>query len=315
MSPKVSIVMNCHNGERYLRQAIESIYSQTFKDWQIVFFDNASTDNSAKIAKSFDANIKYIHHSKLIPLGEARKIALEHSDGEWIAFLDTDDVWYPHKLSFQLEALEESDYIVGYGGVQLISSSGKKLSCAKPVNTSGNILEGLLNQFDINMVTPIIRKSVLSKLGINFDPIITASEEYNLFIRLAANGKFLTQDEVLGQYRIYENSLTDKQIALWAFERRYTLSQLEIENPGIKSKYPKAFVEAEARAAYYEAQYLMSLGKRDDCIKTLYKLIDINITYRVLYYLSYFPSIWRIIHRRKTRMIIINIARRMGLVQ
>ena len=102
MSPKVSVVMNCFNSERYLREAIDSVFAQTYSDWEIVFWDNASTDNSARIAKSYGPRLKYYRGDENVSLGEARNYALGKARGEYIAFLDCDDLWAPDKLQKQI---------------------------------------------------------------------------------------------------------------------------------------------------------------------------------------------------------------------
>ena len=80
--------MNCYNGEKYLREAIDSIYAQSYENWEIIFWDNCSTDSSAEIAKSYDEKIKYFTVSSKLELGEARKLATEHARGKYLAFLD-----------------------------------------------------------------------------------------------------------------------------------------------------------------------------------------------------------------------------------
>ena len=307
MNPKVSIIINCHNGERFLREAIESVYAQTFKEFIIIFFDNASSYNSAKIAKSYNEKIKYIYNNDLISLGAARKLAVEYADTEWIAFLDSDDFWYPNTLSCQFDLLKYDNYIACYAGVQEITPVGNKIRDVLPIHSSGNILEGLLRQFDINMVTPMVRKDVIRKFGINFDPVITASEEYNFFIRLSAKGKFLVQQTLLGTYRVSPGSLTERQSEHWASERRYTLKSLELENSDIKNKYPKAFQEAEARACYYDAQNLMSKNKFNEARDILRKVKFQDYRYYFLYFVAHSPYLWKMLHKRSFRLKILSL--------
>lgn len=307
--PTVSIVMNCHNGAKYLREAIDSIYAQHYQDWEIVFFDNASTDSSAAIAKEYDSRLKYILNRSLVPLGAARKLAVEHAVGEWVAFLDTDDKWYPNKLSEQLSALKNTEYIACYAGIREITPGGEKIRDVYPMHSSGNVLEGLLHQFDVNMVTPMFRKEIVCELGINFDPEITASEEYNLFVRISAKGKFLVQHKLLGEYRVSYGSLTDRQKAFWAKERRYTLNCLANENDNIRSNYPAAFQEAEARACYYEAQYLMSEQRELEARLILSRVRFQDYRYAALYKISRYPWLWRMFHERTVRSRILSLLR------
>jgi hypothetical protein len=144
-------------------------------------------------------------------------------------------------------------------------------------------------QFDINMVTPLLKRSVLSEFNLNFDENITASEEYNLFVRIAAKCEICVIPEVLGIYRVSSKSLTDKQMSKWAIERIYTLDQLERENPGITKKKNLAFIKARARANYYESRYLMSLGKSKEAREKMKVIIQIDWKYKILWLGMHIP--------------------------
>ena len=304
--PKVSIIMNCYNGEKYLREALDSIYAQTFTDWEIIFFDNNSSDSSGEIAQSYDERVMYHLNSETIPLGHARKEALALANGEWLAFLDVDDLWIRDKLELQLAAVCDSDYLLCYGGITEINEDGSKVCDEVPVYTSGNILEKLLYQYDINMVTPLVLKEALVAYDLNFDTVITASEEYNLFVRLAAKGPICVMNRVLGYYRLTSGSLTERNISKWAFERRYTLEQLEKENPGISEKYSKAFKEAWARGDYYEACYKMKLKKYSSARSLLKKNRSNSRLYYMLWLVSFFPYFWAVAHSNFIKRTVFN---------
>jgi len=114
-APLVSVLMNCFNGEKYLREAIDSIINQTYKNWEIIFIDNCSIDNSAEIAESYkDERIKYYRTRKNIPLYAARNIAIDKCNGEYIGFLDCDDIWLEDKLEKQIVlAMDGHDIVFG----------------------------------------------------------------------------------------------------------------------------------------------------------------------------------------------------------
>ena len=96
---KVSIIMNCYNGEQFLAEAVQSVINQTYNNWELIFWDNASNDNSQNIIKNFnDKRIKYFFSKVNEPLGKARNNALKKTQGQFIAFLDCDDLWMPSKL-------------------------------------------------------------------------------------------------------------------------------------------------------------------------------------------------------------------------
>ena len=117
--PLVSVIINCFNGEKYLREALDSIITQTYNNWEIIFWDNQSTDKSAEIFKSFkDSRLKYYcasSHADI--LYEARNYALKKTNGDFIAFLDVDDWWLPNKLEKQIPLFDDPDVGLVYGNV------------------------------------------------------------------------------------------------------------------------------------------------------------------------------------------------------
>lgn len=300
--PKVSVVMNCYNSEAFLRQAIDSVYAQTFHDWEIIFWDNASTDGSAAIARSFDSRLRYFRGEKTVPLGAARKLAMEKARGEWIGFLDCDDYWLPHKLETQIGALEKTDHVLCYGGIRMQRLDGSFLQDQLPQQPTGWILEQQLHQFDINMVTPLIRRRTLQQFGIDFDPNVTASEEYNLFTRLLAKGSVCVVPQVLGVWRVGDQSLTNRAMGNWARERFYTLDHVKTENPGIDVRYPEAFAVAYARGTYYHARYLAAEGKLLEAREEMGKIRALDRRYNLLWYALFIPPLWHLLHRPQLRL-------------
>src|SRR5579871_5540987 len=126
-SPWVSVIMNCYNGERFVKQAIDSVYSQTFTNWEIIFWDNASTDRTAEIAGSYDNRLRYFRGEVNVPLGQARRLAMARARGEWLAFVDHDDRCLPRRFELQMEAVNKGEFAVGYGGVRFINEHGARV--------------------------------------------------------------------------------------------------------------------------------------------------------------------------------------------
>ena len=103
-NPLVSVIMNCHNGETYLKESISSLINQTYKNWELIFWDNFSSDSSKEVLMQFsDKRIKYYYTKNFTPLYEARNLAIKKTSGEFISFLDTDDWWSPKRLEKQIE--------------------------------------------------------------------------------------------------------------------------------------------------------------------------------------------------------------------
>ena len=98
----VSVILNCYNGEKYLKEALSSVISQTYKNWELIFLDNRSNDNSKAILKSFkNKKFKYFKTSKHLSLYSARNLAIKKTRGEFISFIDSDDLW--RKKNYKLK--------------------------------------------------------------------------------------------------------------------------------------------------------------------------------------------------------------------
>ena len=104
--------MNCYNGEKYLKKSIKSILKQSYKNWELIFFDNKSQDNSKKIFFEFkDKRLKYFYSKKKLKLYRARNQAIKKSKGHYISFLDTDDFWHKDKLRDQINFFKKNKNI------------------------------------------------------------------------------------------------------------------------------------------------------------------------------------------------------------
>ena len=127
--PLVSVIINCHNGKKFLDKSITSVLNQKYKNWEIIFYDNRSTDNSSAILKKYkDSRIKYFRSVKLHHLYKARNIAIQKSKGDYISFLDVDDWWFKNKLQMQINFFKKNpDLDVAYSNV-LIFNQKKSFS-------------------------------------------------------------------------------------------------------------------------------------------------------------------------------------------
>ena len=126
--PLVSIIMNCHNGEKYLKQSIKSILDQSYSNWELIFWDNDSTDNSKTIVCSFsDKRIKYFKSENFNKLYESRNLAIKKANGEYISFLDTDDMWDKNKIEKQIDFFKKNqDFEVVYTNFYIYQEAKKK---------------------------------------------------------------------------------------------------------------------------------------------------------------------------------------------
>ncbi len=186
MNNLVSIIMNCHNGENYLRDSIKSVIAQTYKNWELIFYDNFSTDRSVHIVKEYkDKRIKYFKSKKKLDLGLARTKALSKANGEFIAFLDTDDIWKKNKLKIQLKAF--SDKKIGFVISNTIFFNKSKNMNLYPPKASfeKKVFYKLLENYFISFDTVIIKSIYLKKLEHMIDEKFNIIHDMDLLIRLS----------------------------------------------------------------------------------------------------------------------------------
>jgi hypothetical protein len=149
----------------------------------------------------------------------------------------------------------------------------------------------------MHLVTAMIFIPALKEHKLSFDDNVTASEEYNLFVRLAAKGTVNVIARPVAYYRVYDASLSTKNMSKWSSERRYTLEQLKSENLGVELKYPEEFKEAMARANYYDARYAYHIGDIKSAKASMKGIAKLNYKYRLLYLSLYVPFLWKIVHQ------------------
>ena len=225
--PLVSVIINCFNGEKYLDNAIKSVLDQDYKNWEIVFFDNNSSDNSYFLLKKYkDKRIKYFKTKKTYPLYKARNLAIKKSKGKLISFLDIDDWWIKSKLSKQVNIFSKNQSIeVIYSNVYLYNEIKKtrKIFIDKKIRCE-NLTQKLIDKFEVPILSTMIKRKVFNK--IKFDNRYTIIGDFDFFIRLSLEKKFLAIQEPLAYYRIHESNLTTKKIDLnikelknWIFEK------------------------------------------------------------------------------------------------
>ena len=227
---KVSILMNCFNGEKYLSQAIESVLSQSFTNWEVIFWDNQSTDKSASIFKAYgDSRLKYFYAPRHTFLYEARNLALEQAQGEFIAFLDVDDWWMPNKLEKQISLFDNlsvgfvcSNYLV------VNQEKSRKFKAIKKRIPSGRILSELLKNYYIGLVTLIVRRSALDYLDKAFDPRFHVIGDFDLTVRLSVFFNLEVSQEILACYRIHGENESSQH-----FERHLAELEMWISDNGI----------------------------------------------------------------------------------
>mgnify|MGYP001412023590 CR=1 FL=1 len=298
--PLVSFVVNCYNGEKYLNKCLSSILNQTYKNWELIFWDNASEDNSKNIFLSYDdSRFKYFSSKINVNLGQARQWAVNKCEGEYIAFLDVDDEWFPEKTEIQVREMLKDNYVLSYGGMIWSDVQTQSEKEIYPQYESGYIFSENMFQFDINIVTAMVKRSSLLKKKLNFDENIIASEEYCLFMQLIYKEKVCVISKPLAKYLVLENSLTNQSIKYWAKERIYTLNKIIQNNPKSLIEFSKEFKEAFTRAEYYKIRYNLDQNNIKEAKKNASKIYKNGFRYFIIsVFLFVSPNLLKVIFKK-----------------
>ena len=288
-NPLVSIVMNCYNSDQFLKEAIDSVYNQTYTNWEIIFWDNASTDNSADIAQSFDDRLRYYLAPHTTPLGVARNFALNKTSGEYIAFLDCDDIYLSSKLELQVKLMQSTDFNMIYGSVDIINETGQKIRKRVVKNKSGDIFSSLLRQYEINMQTVMVRKDFIVSNKLSFNSNMSFSPDHNLFMIIASMTDVGVIQDDIAKYRIVSNSLSNNSIDIASQEYRLTLDEISKRSPELRDKFSSDFESAYNKAIYYEIVSDIKNQKRKQARYKTKTIIYSRFEYFLLYLLLLVP--------------------------
>ena len=267
----VSIIMNCYNGERYLEEAIDSVLAQTHKNWEIIFWDNQSTDQSAEIFKNYDdPRLKYSYAPAHTLLYEARNYAIEKAGGEFLAFLDVDDWWHPEKLEKQIPLFDDPEVgfvCCNYWVVQEKQKSRKLFS--KKTLPDGWVLNDLLIDYPVGLLTLVIRRTAFDALQIGCDPRFHIIGDIDLVVRLAMKWKMACCQESMACYRLHGENESRKQKTRQVAEYQIWVEELG-KNPDILglSGYKKVIDEF----AYMQGRLCIDQNKKVEAKRHLHDL-------------------------------------------
>ena len=226
----VSIIMNCYNGEKYLREALESIIDQTYKNWELIFWDNLSTDNSANIVLSYnDHRIKYFCSKTHTLLYEARNLAIEESLGGYLAFLDVDDYWNSTKLEKQMLVFSKnSEVAIVYSNYYFkneLKNTFKEVH--KKKLPEGMIVDTLLRKNLMCLLTVVLNRKFINEHEKVFDPRFHLVGDYTMAIKISAKYKVACVQQPLATYRwhggnesISHHELCLKELERWSIEMK-----------------------------------------------------------------------------------------------
>ncbi len=273
-TPKLSVVMANHNGQEFLKEAIESILNQTFDDFEFIIVDDFSKDNSLEIIKSYnDKRIVVIKNSSNLGLTKSLNTGLKIAKGEFIARMDSDDISEPDRFKKQLAFFEEnSEYSVLGCYAQIINSKGSKVGeLVNPIEDE-EIKECLIID---NAMSPhgglIIKKQALDDIG-GYDESILKSQDYDLLLKLSEKYKMHNLPEFLYRWRTHGKSISNASRDSQAYYKN-----LAQEN-AIKRRYAKMPVTDPSLAVLYLCFDKVNIDYRQ--IETFSKEIHAYVVYQ-----------------------------------
>jgi teichuronic acid biosynthesis glycosyltransferase TuaG len=203
--------MPIYNVEAFISDSIRSVIKQSFQDWELIVVDDVSADTSVDCVKALcaeDDRIRLIELERNSGSAIARNTAIEHSKGRYIAFLDGDDLWLPHKLERQLTFMQETDTAFSYSAYARIDEAGQNLP---PVGVPEKLrYQDLLKTCYVGCLTAIYDTNVFGK---RFMPLIRQGQDFALWLDLLRSGKEAKGlNELLAIYRVRPHSISANKI-------------------------------------------------------------------------------------------------------
>lgn len=259
---QLAVVVPCYNVERYLQRAFDSAFAQTWTNFHIYAVDDGSSDRTAQILKSNAARCSFVSQPRA-GAAAARNRAIQMSDSPFVAFLDADDEWLPTKLERQVVLLKQDPTLglvcsrcsVREPGIERYAGS------ALPgIPNSGRLFEHLVRNCFVFTPTVVVRRSCLEEVGL-FNESLAVSEDFNLWLRIAARWRICFLPEVLAITHKRAGSLS----ASIAPEQRLqngiaSLKDVQSRCAELSPAEARALREVLAQRIYFLGSYLLSIG-------------------------------------------------------
>lgn len=224
----VSVIIPCYNAESFIKETIDSVLKQTYPSIEIIVINDGSTDRTQKVLTYLDRNIPTLQvvHVQNGGVSKARNIGVEYSKGEYIGFLDADDLYLPDNILRKVKALENAENTLLVHSYERIFESKTKTVIDIAKGQSGHVLNTLLSLEKTVIHSPssvLITKSLYQSIG-GFDQNLSTSADWEFWVRAAKKTPFSVIKEPLSMYRIHENQMHSnidlmKRDMLYAFKK------------------------------------------------------------------------------------------------
>jgi glycosyltransferase involved in cell wall biosynthesis len=285
---KVSVIVNCLNGERFVNRSIKSILNQNYQNFEIIFWDNKSIDNSLKIVKKLQKKsnkIRIFSSKKTIKLYEARNKAIEKAKGRYIAFLDIDDTWFKKKLSSQIKKIQSDQTKIIYTN-HWIAENGKKKLFAKQKLPYGNLSKQILKKYPICISTVLLEKKCFQKVGL-FNKNYEIIGDFDFFFRISHHYKFSIIQKPVATYYIHGKNFSLLKMNLRIQEMYDWLNIQKMTNFYKNNK--DDYLKIKDKNLYFDIIYNLKKKKITYTLASIKKIKSIKL--RIKTYLKLLNSI------------------------
>ena len=210
--PKVSVILPAYNGEKFIAAAIDSVLSQTYKDYEVIVVNDGSVDGTARILDKYAGKIRVVSQENG-GIAKARNVAIENSKGEYLAFLDQDDLWLSDKLELQVPLMEKNkDVGLTYTDAHILCDNNTEfLSFGLRKPYRGMVVENLLLNNFIATSSVMVRKECFEKVGL-FDQTLSPCLDYDIWLKIASIYKADYADRPLVKFRDHVSTFRKNEI-------------------------------------------------------------------------------------------------------
>ncbi|MBD2204051.1 glycosyltransferase [Calothrix sp. FACHB-1219] len=226
-NPSISVIIPAYNCQKTIQATIASVLNQTFTNFELIIINDGSQDSTLEIISKIEDYRLKIFSFENAGGNVSRNRGLKYAIGDFVSFLDADDIWKPDKLASQLQALQQnSDCKVAYSWSDYIDDNGKFLVSGRHFIANGDVYEQLLlNNFLENGSNPLICKEAIAELG-GFDESLSAAQDWDMWLKLANKFNFVCVPSVQILYRVSANSVSSNLVrqekaCLQVIERAY----------------------------------------------------------------------------------------------
>lgn len=260
--PMVSVIIPTYNRAVFLLEAVESVYQQTFQDFELIVVDDGSTDETAKALKRYEDRLLYRHQDNQ-GVSAARNLGLQMARGKWVAFLDSDDLWLPEKLETQTGFFSQNPEAVICQTEEIWIRNGRRVNPQKKHRKfSGNIFAPSLLLCLVSPSAVMIQRDLFDQVGY-FDETLPACEDYDLWLRISSQFHVYLIDQPLTIKRGGHADQLSRTIP--ALDRFRIQALMKLLNSGrlTAQQYDQAFKELQTKCRIY-GQGCLKRGKGEE---------------------------------------------------